>query len=134
MTGDNVGGRAKDRFADDGLPDPLRPGRTMPAPAADQNLPKGDVRVASWIALVSAVIVLAWYFSILILGGVYLGELSTPAQLAVWALAAVSFVCGIISLNARRHRELAAAGFIAGIVSLLVSLTIGLPTGFQILY
>lgn len=126
---------ARTRDADDGLPDSLEPGRTLSSDAEPPAaLPRGDVRIASWVALVSAVVVLLWYLSILVLGGVYLGELSTPAQLIVWALAAVSLACGIISLNARRHRELAAAGFIAGVVSLLVSLTIGLPTGFQILF
>ncbi|KAA9149351.1 hypothetical protein F6B41_24985 [Microbacterium lushaniae] len=125
---------ARDRVADEWLPDPLAGPPTSPVDAQGRPLPKGDVRAASWIALLTAAAVLLWYFSILILGGVYLGELSGPAQIAVWALAAVSFVCGLISLNARRARELAAAGFIAGIVSLLVSLTIGVPTGFQILY
>lgn len=126
--------RASERDADEGLPDSFEPGRTLPAPTPRPAFPRGDVRAASWIALLSGVGVLLWYLSILVLGGVYLGEFSVPAQFAVWALAALSFTCGIISLNARRYREFAAAGFIAGVVSLLVSLTIGLPTGFQILF
>ncbi|TFV84612.1 hypothetical protein E4V99_06060 [Microbacterium sp. dk485] len=125
---------ARASVADEGLPDPLAEPPTSPVDAQGRPLPKGDVRVASWIAILTAIAVLLWYLSILILGGVHLGEYSSAAQIAVWALAAVSFVCGLISLNARRARELAAAGFIAGIVSLLVSLTIGVPTGFQILY
>ncbi|QEW01706.1 hypothetical protein [Microbacterium lushaniae] len=125
---------ARARVADAALPDPLAGPPTSPVDAQGRPLPKGDVRAASWIALVSGAAVLLWYLSILILGGVYLGEFSSLAQIAVWGLAAVSFVCGLICLNARRARELAAAGFIAGIVSLLVSLTIGLPTGFQILF
>lgn len=133
MTTDGGGARAKDRVADDDLPDPLEPGRSVPEPAPAPPLPKGDVRVASWIAVASAIAVLLWYFSILMLGGVYLEDLSRPAQVGVWVLAAVSLACGIISLNARRARELAAAGFIAGVVSLLVTVTIGLSTGFQIL-
>lgn len=127
--------RAGAREADDDLPDSFEPGRTLlPESARPPAVPRGDVRVASWIALASGVGVLLWYLSILVLGGVYLEELSTPAQFVVWGLAGVSFACGIISLNARRYRELAAAGFIAGVVSLLVSLTIGLPTGLQILF
>lgn len=133
MTTSGGGARAKDRVADDDLPDPLEPGRSVPEPAPAPPLPKGDVRVASWIAVSTAVGVLLWYFSILVLGGVYLEDFNQPAQVAVWALAAVSLTCGIISLNARRARELAAAGFIAGVVSLLVTLTIGVSTGFQIL-
>jgi uncharacterized protein YqhQ len=136
MTDPAGASRAKDRLADDGLPDSFEPGRSVRQPARDgaQPSPKGDVRIASWIALVTGVLVLVWYLSILVLGGVYLADLSTPAQVGAWVLAAVSLVCGLLSLNARRARGLASAGFIAGIVSLLVSLTIGLSTGFQILY
>jgi hypothetical protein len=126
---------ARTRDADDDLPDSLEPGRSM---AGDRKpspeLPKGDVRIASWFALLSGIVVLLWYLSILVFGGVYLGDLSTAAQIVVWVLAAVSLACGIVSLNARCYRELAAAGFIAGVVSLLVSLAIGLPTGIQILF
>lgn len=120
--------------ADEDMTDALAPGSSVDASATQAPLPKGDVRVASWIALISGAIVLLWYLSILIMGGVHLGEFSTPAQIAIWGLAVVSFACGVISLNARRARELAASGFIAGLVALLVSLTIGLPTGFQILW
>jgi hypothetical protein len=122
--------------SDDDLPNPMEPGTSVnrPASSASPALPKGDVRVASWIALISGAIVVLWYLSILILGGIYLAEFSSPLQYAIWGLALVSFVCGVISLNARRARELAAAGFISGVVSLLVSLTIGLPTGFQIVF
>ncbi|MFJ6651696.1 hypothetical protein ACIQLJ_02740 [Microbacterium sp. NPDC091313] len=116
--------------ADDELPDPMEPGASIaPAP----RLPRGDMRWASWVALLSAIGVVMWYLSILVLGGVALGEFSTPAQLFIWGSAVVSFAAGLMCLNARRNREFAAAGFIAGVVSLLVSLTIGLPTGFQIL-
>lgn len=123
-------------MAEDDLPDPMEPGGPLPAAPTGvaPELPKGDVRVASWIALVTGALVLLWYLSILILGGVYLAEFASPAQIGVWLLAIVSFACGIIALNARRERELAAAGFIAGVVAFLVSLTIGLPMGLQVLF
>lgn len=117
---------------DEDLPDSLEPGRSIPT-TTTPVLRRGDVRWASWVALLSAIVVLMWYLSILVLGGVALGPWSTAAQVAVWVLALASFAAGIVCLNARRNREFAAAGFIAGVVSLLVSLTIGLPTGFQIL-
>lgn len=117
--------------ADDELPDSMEPGSSIAAEPVP--LPRGDLRWASWIALLSAIGVVMWYLSILVIGGVALGDFSTPAQLFIWGAAVVSFVAGILCLNARRNREFAAAGFIAGVVSLLVSLTIGLPTGFQIL-
>ncbi len=122
------------RGGDDDLADPMEPGRSVPGDVEQDAHPRGDLRWASWVALISGVGVLLWYISILVLGGVYLAEFSTPAQVAVWVLAAVAFGCGIACLNARRYREFAAAGFIAGVVSLLVSLTIGLPTGFQVLW
>src|SRR3546814_20849397 len=125
------GARSKDRVADDGLPDPLGPGRSVPEHPPADALPKGDVRVASWIAVASAIGVLLWYFSILVLGGVYLNDFNTPAQVAVWALAAVSLTCVIVSLNARPARQLAAAGFIEGVLSLLVHLPHWLSPDFQ---
>jgi hypothetical protein len=118
--------------SDDALPDSFEPGATVPT-TTTPVLRRGDVRWASWVALLAAIVVLMWYLSILVLGGVALGAWSTVAQVTVWVLAAVSFAAGIVCLNARRNREFAAAGFIAGVVSLLVSLTIGVPTGFQIL-
>jgi hypothetical protein len=117
--------------ADDALPDPMEPGAALPVDPAP--LPRGDLRWASWIALLSAIGVVMWYLSILVTGGVAFGEYSTAAQLFIWATALVSFVSGLLCLNARRNREFAAAGFIAGVVSLLVSITIGVPTGFQVL-
>lgn len=123
-------------MSDEDLPNPMEPGTSVhrPPSSASPQLPKGDVRAVSWVALVSGVLVVLWYLSILIAGGAYLAELSSPLQIVVWGLALASFICGAISLNARRDRELAAAGFIAGVVSLLVSLTIGLPTAFQIVF
>ncbi|MGP3533491.1 hypothetical protein ACTU3I_01755 [Microbacterium sp. RD1] len=122
------------RPVDDELPDSFEPGRSVAPSASSVDLPKGDVRVASWIAVLGCVVVLLWYFSILIFGGVPLGDFSTPAQFLVWGLALGAFICGIVCLNARRDREFAAVGFIAGIVSLLVNFAIGLPTGLQILF
>jgi hypothetical protein len=124
--------------ADEDLPDPLEPGASIPhdpLPTPQSPVvPKGDVRIPSWVALGGGVLVVAWYLSVLVLGGVYLGDLAAPAQIGIWLLALVSFGCGLWSLNARRARELAAAGFIAGVVSLLVTISIGLPTGFQVLF
>jgi hypothetical protein len=121
--------------ADEDLPDPMEPGITVRTPPPDApDFPRGDVRVASWIALVSGVVVVAWYLLALVLGGVYFSPMAAVIlQLAVWALAIVAFVCGLVCLNARRHREFAAAGFIAGVVSLLVTLTLGLTTGVQVI-
>lgn len=119
-------------MADDDLPDPLAPGSSLPPSTAPDPIPKGDLRVASWVALVGGAIVVVWYLGIGIRGGVYLRDLAAVAQIGIWVIAAVAFVCGMLSLNARRNREFAAAGFIAGVVALLVSLTIGLPAGLQI--
>lgn len=124
-------------MADEDLADPMEPGATVPGASETtppESMPKGDLRIPSWVALASGAVVVIWYLSILVLGGVYLGDFSSPAQFFIWGLALVSFGCGIWSLNARRDRELAAAGFIAGVVAFLVSLTIGLPTGFQVLF
>src|SRR3546814_12951702 len=108
------GARSKDRVADDGLPDPLGPGCSVPEHPPADALPKGDVRVASWIAVASAIGVLLWYFSILVLGGVYLNAFNTPAQVAVWALAAVALTRseerrvgkeGVIRWRSRRGPE-----------------------------
>jgi hypothetical protein len=121
-------------MAADDLPDPMEPGESIPHGDIAPQLPRGDVRWASWVALLSGVVVLLWYLSILVLGGVYLGDAAAPAQIGIWVLALAAFGCGLWSLNARRSRELAAAGFIAGVVALLVSVTIGLPTGFQLLF
>jgi hypothetical protein len=120
--------------ADEDLPDSLEPGTSLPGAEPPKPHPRGDVRVVSWIALIGGAIVVIWYLSILVLGGVNLGGFAASAQIAIWVLALGTFVCGVWSLNARRARELAAAGFIAGVVALLVSLTIGLPTGFQLLF
>lgn len=124
-------------MSDEDLPDPLQPGRTAPhnLPAELPETPRGDVRVATWIALLSAVLVVAWYVTALLFGGIHTEPvLAGTIQIAAWLLAAVSFVCGLVCLNARRYREFAAAGFIAGIVALLVTLTIGLSAGLQLLF
>jgi Mn2+/Fe2+ NRAMP family transporter len=122
--------------AEDDLPDPMEPGITVADPPADAPpLPKGDMRVPSWIALLSGIVVVLWYLLALVLGGVYFSTWAAGIiQIVIWALAIVAFACGIVALNARRYRELAAAGFIAGVVSLLVSLTLGLSAGLQVLY
>jgi hypothetical protein len=78
--------------------------------------------------------VLFWYMHILVLGVAPYGRANVPLQIAAWVLAAISFAAGILALNARRERELAAAGFIAGTVALLITVTIGLPAGLQILF
>lgn len=123
-------------MAEDDLPDPMQPGHTAPHsdPPDLPDIPRGDVRAATWVALVSAVLVVAWYLMLLLAGGVYSDPVATGTlQIAVWVLAVVSFACGLICLNARRHREFAAAGFIAGVVALLVTLTLGLSAGLQLL-
>lgn len=125
-----------DEVADDELPDPMEPGTTAPHTAAPDatTFPRGDVRVATWIALISAVIVVAWYLSLILLGGLMLDDTVVGVlQIGMWALAVVSFVCGLICLNARRYREFAASGFIAGVVALLVTLTLGLSAGLQLM-
>lgn len=123
-------------MAEDDLPDPMKPGITVQSPPSESPpLPKGDVRVASWVALLSGIVVVGWYLLALVLGGVYFETAAAGViQLIMWALAIVAFVCGVLSLNARRYRELAAAGFIAGVVSLLVSVTLGLSAGLQVIY
>lgn len=121
-------------MAEEDLPDSFEPGSTVrPGDPHPVELPDGDVRVASWTALVSGILVLVWYLHILVLGGVAFYDFNSPLQIAVWVLAVISFVAGVLALNARRERELAAAGFIAGTVAILITITIGLPTGLQIL-
>lgn len=114
--------------ADDELPDSLEPGMRVPPrpePPAPPT-PKGDLRVASVIALVTGSIVIAWHIFLVSVSAIAdLGELGW-FQFGIWALALISFVTGILSLNARMARELAAAGFIAGVAAFLLSLTIGL--------
>ena len=124
-------------MAEDDLPDPLHPGHTAPLnlPADAPALPRGDLRAATWVALVTAVLVVAWYLTVLLTGGVSLPDAAAATvQVTAWVLAIVSFVCGVLCLNARRHREFAAAGFIAGVVALLVSVTLGLSAGLQIVF
>jgi hypothetical protein len=121
---------------EDDLPDPLHPGHSSRDGVHVEGapMPKGDLRVASWIALISGILVVLWYLSALVLGGVYFTTVAAGImQLGAWALAVVSFACGLLCLNARRFREFAAAGFIAGVVALLVSLTLGLSAALQLL-
>lgn len=123
-------------MAEDDLPDPLHPGDSARSGnrASVTDFPKGDLRVASWIALISGILVVVWYLAALILGGIYFTTVAAGViQIIVWALAVVSFVCGLLCLNARRHREFAAAGFIAGVVALLVTVTLGLSAGLQLI-
>lgn len=121
--------------ADDELPDSLEPGLNVPPrdepPAAPT--PKGDLRAVSIIAIVTGVIVVAWHFFLVSVSAVAELDQFLWIQIGIWALAVVSFVLGILSLNARMARELAAAGFIAGVAAFLLSIAIGLFSGASFL-
>jgi len=122
-------------MADDDLPDSLEPAVDIPprdeppAPPA----PKGDLRVVSIIAIVTGVIVIAWYLFIATASAIAAIDNLLWIQIGMWGLAVISFVCGIVSLNARMARELAAAGFIAGVAAGLLSVSIGLFSGLELL-
>lgn len=119
--------------ADDDLPDSLEPALGIPprpeppAPPA----PKGDLRAVSVIAIATGVIVIAWYLFLVTVSVITDLDGLRWVQVGMWALAVVSFVCGILCLNARMARELAAAGFIAGVAALLLSISIGLATAAE---
>ncbi len=121
--------------ADDELPDSLEPGRHVPPrdePPAPPT-PRGDLRVASVIAIVTGTIVVAWHIFLVSVSAIAeLGQLLW-FQIGIWVLALVSFVTGLLSLNARMARELAAAGFIAGVAAFLLSISIGLFSGANFL-
>ncbi len=122
-------------MADDDLPDSLEPAVDIPPrdePPAPPT-PKGDLRVVSIVAIVTGVIVIAWYLFIATASAIAEIDNLPFIQIGMWALAVVSFVCGILSLNARMARELAAAGFIAGVAAGLLSVTIGLFSGLELL-
>lgn len=122
-------------MADDDLPDSLEPAVDMPPrdePPAPPT-PKGDLRVVSIVAIVTGVIVIAWYLFIATASAIAEIDNLPFIQIGMWVLAVVSFVCGILSLNARMARELAAAGFIAGVAAGLLSVTIGLFSGLELL-
>jgi len=122
-------------MADDDLPDSLEPAVDIPPrdePPAPPT-PKGDLRVVSIVAIVTGVIVIAWYLFIATASAIAEIDNLPFIQIGMWVLAVVSFVCGILSLNARMARELAAAGFIAGVAAGLLSVTIGLFSGLELL-
>lgn len=122
-------------MADDDLPDSLEPAVDIPPrdePPAPPT-PKGDLRVASVIAIVTGVIVIAWYLFVATASAIADIDNLMWIQIGMWVLALISFVCGILSLNARMARELAAAGFIAGVAAGLLSVTIGLFSGLELL-
>lgn len=113
---------------EDDLPDSLEPGESVPPrpePPAPPS-PRGDLRAVSIIAVVTGAIVVAWHTFLVSVSAVAEFDQLLWIQLGIWALALVSFVTGILSLNARMARELAAAGFIAGVAAFLLSLSIGL--------
>lgn len=122
-------------MADDDLPDSLEP--AIDVPPRDEPppppTPKGDLRVASVVAIVTGAIVIAWYLFVVTASTI--SELDNLAwiQIGIWVLAGVSFVSGIASLNARMARELAAAGFIAGVAAGLLSISIGFFSGLELL-
>lgn len=122
-------------MADDDLPDSLEP--AIDVPPRDEPppppTPKGDLRVASVVAIVTGAIVIAWYLFVVTASTI--SELDNLAwiQIGMWVLAGVSFVSGIASLNARMARELAAAGFIAGVAAGLLSISIGFFSGLELL-
>ncbi|WP_144783441.1 hypothetical protein [Microbacterium sp. BH-3-3-3] len=122
-------------MADDDLPDSLEPAVDIP-PRAEPPAPptpKGDLRAVSIVAIVTGVIVIAWYLFIATASAIAEIDNLPFIQIGMWVLAVVSFVCGILSLNARMARELAAAGFIAGVAAGLLSVTIGLFSGLELL-
>ncbi|OZD43714.1 hypothetical protein CH252_24525 [Rhodococcus sp. 06-1477-1B] len=122
-------------MADDDLPDSLEPAVDIPPrdePPAPPT-PKGDLRVVSVIAIATGVVVIAWYLFIATASAIADIDNLLWIQIGMWILAVVSFVCGILSLNARMARELAAAGFIAGVAAGLLSVSIGLFSGLELL-
>ncbi|WP_295832309.1 hypothetical protein [uncultured Microbacterium sp.] len=122
-------------MADDDLPDSLEPAVDIPPreePPAPST-PKGDLRAVSIVAIVTGVVVIAWYLFIATASAIAEIDNLPFIQIGMWVLAVVSFVCGILSLNARMARELAAAGFIAGVAAGLLSVTIGLFSGLELL-
>lgn len=122
-------------MADDDLPDSLEPAVDIPPrdePPAPPT-PKGDLRIASVIAIVTGAIVIAWYLFVATASAIADVDNLVWIQIGMWVLALISFVCGILSLNARMARELAAAGFIAGVAAGLLSVTIGLFSGLELL-
>lgn len=122
-------------MADDDLPDSLEPAIDVPPreePPAPPT-PKGDLRAVSIIAIVTGVIVIAWYLFVATASAISELDQLPYIQISMWVLALVSFVCGILSLNARMARELAAAGFIAGVAAGLLSISIGFFSGLELL-
>ncbi len=122
-------------MADDDLPDSLEPAIDVPPreePPAPPT-PKGDLRAVSIIAIVTGVIVIAWYLFVATASAISELDRLPYIQIGMWVLALVSFVCGILSLNARVARELAAAGFIAGVAAGLLSISIGFFSGLELL-
>jgi len=122
-------------MADEDLPDSLEPAIGMPPrdEPPPPPTPKGDLRAVSIIAIVTGVVVIAWYLFVVTANAIADLDHVLWIQIGMWALAVVSFVCGILSLNARMARELAAAGFIAGVAAGLLSVSIGFFSGLELL-
>ncbi|MDF2990430.1 MAG: hypothetical protein K0S37_944 [Microbacterium sp.] len=122
-------------MADDDLPDSFEPGiRVPPRPEPPApRLPKGDLRAVSVIAIVTGSIVIAWHIFLVSVSAIADFDQFVWIQIGIWVLALVSLVTGILSLNARMARELAAAGFIAGVAAALLSLGIGVFSGADFL-
>ncbi|MBM3715432.1 hypothetical protein ACO03V_02885 [Microbacterium sp. HMH0099] len=122
-------------MADDDLPDSLEPGMRVaprPQPPAPPT-PKGDLRAASIVAIVTGSTVVLWYVFLVSVSAVADLDQLFWIQISMWVLAGVSFVAGILSLNARMARELAAAGFISGVAAFLLSISIGFFSGVDLL-
>lgn len=122
-------------MADDDLPDSLEPASDVPPrdEPPPPPTPRGDLRVASVVAVVTGAIVIAWYLFVVTASAISDLDNLAAIQIGMWVLAGVSFVCGILSLNARMARELAAAGFIAGVAAGLLSVSIGFFSGLELL-
>jgi len=116
--------------ADDDLPDSFEPASNVPPRPEPHDpapqFPKGDLRLASVIAIITGAIVIAWHIFLVSVSAIADLDQFLWIQIAVWVLALISLVTGILSLNARMARELAAAGFIAGVAAALLSISIGL--------
>ncbi len=74
----------------------------------------------------TGVIVIAWYLFVATASAIADVDNLMWIQIGMWVLAVITFVCGIVSLNARMARELRRGGVHRGVAAGLLSVTIGL--------
>lgn len=87
--------------------------------------------VAAVVGIAAGAVALGWYALIFATGGLLFILLQSVYQVAVWVLAAMSLVCGLLSVPARR--PVAITALTVGVVAIIVAVAVGSLTAFRII-